>query len=69
MDVNEIRRNNFLDMLERFGGVTRLAEKFDCSKSYISQLKSTTLQDLIADENTAGAEFLDSLRKVPQQVD
>jgi len=35
----------------------------------ISQLKSTTLQDLIADENTAGAEFLDSLRKVPQQVD
>lgn len=35
----------------------------------INQLKSTTLQDLIADENTAGAEFLDSLRKVPQQVD
>ena len=35
----------------------------------INQLKSTTLQDLIADENTAGAEFLDTLRKVPQQID
>ena len=35
----------------------------------INQLKGTSLQDLIADENTAGAEFLDSLRKVPQQID
>lgn len=34
----------------------------------INQLKSTTLQDLIADENAAGAEFLDTLRKVPQQI-
>ena len=34
----------------------------------INQLKSTTLQDLIADENTAGAELIDTLRKVPQQI-
>jgi len=35
----------------------------------IDQLKSTTLQDLIADENTVSTEFLDSLRKVPQQIE
>ena len=34
-----------------------------------NQLKSTSLQDLIADEGTEGALFLDSLRKVPQQID
>ena len=34
----------------------------------INQLKSTTLQDLIADENSAGAELIDPLRKVPQQI-
>ncbi len=32
------------------------------------QLKGTTLQDLIADENVASVDFLDSLRKVPQQI-
>jgi hypothetical protein len=26
------------------------------------------LQDLIADEDTAGAELIDPLRKVPQQI-
>ena len=34
----------------------------------IDQLKSTSLQDLIADENVASVDFLDSLRKVPQQI-
>ncbi len=33
-----------------------------------NQLKSTSLQDLIADEVQAGAEFLDTLRNVPKQV-
>jgi len=33
-----------------------------------NQLKSTSLQDLIADENTVGAEFLDTIRNVPQQI-
>lgn len=32
------------------------------------QLKGTSLQDLIADENVASVDFLDSLRKVPQQI-
>ena len=34
-----------------------------------SQLKSTSLQDLIADENAEGAEFLNALRKLPQQIE
>jgi len=33
-----------------------------------NQLKSTSLQDLIADEVQVGAEFLDTLRKTPQQI-
>ena len=33
-----------------------------------NQLKSTSLQDLIADEDTEGAEFLDTIRNVPQQI-
>jgi Rrf2 family protein len=32
-------------------------------------LKGTSLQDLVADEVQVDAEFLDSLRKVPQKVD
>jgi len=35
----------------------------------IDQLKGTSLQDLIAHEEAEGAIFLDSLRKVPQQID
>lgn len=35
----------------------------------INQLKGTTLQDLIADENMAGTELVDTLRKTPQQID
>jgi len=35
----------------------------------INQLKGTTLQDLIADENMAGTELVDTLRKMPQQID
>ena len=34
-----------------------------------NQLKSTSLQDLIADENAEGAEFLNALRKQPQQIE
>jgi Rrf2 family iron-sulfur cluster assembly transcriptional regulator len=34
----------------------------------INQLKSTSLQDLVADENTLSADFLDTLRNVPQQI-
>jgi Rrf2 family protein len=33
-----------------------------------NQLKSTSLQDLIADENTEGSDFLNSLRTAPKQV-
>ncbi len=32
------------------------------------QLKGTTLQDLIAGERTEGFDFIESLRKVPQQI-
>jgi len=35
----------------------------------IDQLKGTSLQDLIVDEGSERAEFLDSLRKAPQQID
>ncbi len=35
----------------------------------VNQLKSTSLQDLIADEEADGAVFLDTLRKVPQQIE
>lgn len=35
----------------------------------IDQLKSTSLQDLIADEGSEGAEFLDTLRAVPKKID
>jgi Rrf2 family protein len=35
----------------------------------IDQLKSTSLQDLIEDESKEGAVFLDTLRKVPHQID
>lgn len=41
MIISEIRRVNFERLLEAHGGVTRMAEKMDCSKSYISQLRST----------------------------
>jgi hypothetical protein len=34
-----------------------------------SQLKSTSLQDLIEDESKEGAVFLDTLCEVPQQSD
>jgi len=36
---------------------------------FINQLKSTYLQDLIADEVQVSAELLDTLRKTPQQID
>ena len=32
------------------------------------QLKGTTLQDLVADEDQVGVEFLDTLRKAPKQI-
>lgn len=34
-----------------------------------NQLRGTSLQDLIADEESEGSIFLDSLRKVPQKID
>ncbi len=36
---------------------------------FVNQLKGTSLQDLIANEDTQGAGFLNGLRKVPQQID
>ena len=38
-------------------------------KVLIEQLKSTSLQDLVADEAQANEQFLDTLRQVPQQID
>lgn len=35
----------------------------------VNQLKSTSLQDLIAEEVQVNEQFLDTLRKVPQQID
>lgn len=34
----------------------------------IDQLKGTTLQDLVADDDQVGVEFLDTLRKAPKQI-
>jgi hypothetical protein len=35
----------------------------------IDQLKGTSLQDLVEDESAEGVQLLNSLRKVPQQID
>ena len=53
----------------KFSGTCPLHEFWIQTEQVLTdQLKGTTLQDLIAGERTEGFDFIESLRKVPQQI-